>query len=74
MENIIYRHVYKSSKKSEYGEPSAIEVTKESNGWAVWDDTPEKGTTLISYLFNREEALEKAVKLYLELDNNNNNK
>lgn len=67
MENEIYRRLYKNSNESEYGEPSYIIATKESNGYGVWDCSPENGNVIIKYccsLYDREEALELATKEY----------
>jgi len=69
LNEMIYRRVYKNSNQSPDGEtPSQIIVTKESNGYAVWDMTFEKGQELIQYvhcLYDRESALEIGVTLYL---------
>lgn len=70
MKNSIYRRIYKDSSKAYDGEtPSEINVTEESNGYAVWETTAEEGDILVKYengYYARQVALEKGVALYLQ--------
>lgn len=68
MQNIIYRGIVVPASESPDGEtPTAVFVTHEANGHAIWLSGHDEGTMLVSFERHkgRDTVLEEAVAMVL---------